>query len=313
MKVKRSPRPGRCAPRDGDEDLGGGGGGSGFRGQVPRRPRPPAPLGSCRIAAEQLPPPPPLPRLRPPGPGRPRGRAEGASAALPAPQMVLVKGLPSGGSGLGAPFPGSRAGPGAGGAGRRRLAAGCCRPAAGERRCPAEPAPSAARRRRAAPLGKGGWWWWWWLRFPGVSQRPRRGGGQRPRCRGKPWPGADPGPALPLRTAGSGARSGFPAEAFRLFAGAALNFLSKVLIRRTVLCSCFVRANESAGLERLVTQGIVIRSCSTPPPALFGWAVPATCDFAFSETTASVSLGGTRRQEGSITIWALSGYNGTLG
>lgn len=51
----------------------------------------------------------------------------------------------------------------------------------------------------------------------------------------------------------------FPANAFRLFAEAALNFLSKVLIRYNVLCSCSVQANGSARLERLVTQGIVIR------------------------------------------------------
>lgn len=51
----------------------------------------------------------------------------------------------------------------------------------------------------------------------------------------------------------------FPANAFCLFAEAALNFLSKLLIRYSVLCSCSVEANGSARLERLVTQSIVIR------------------------------------------------------
>lgn len=63
-----------------------------------------------------------------------------------------------------------------------------------------QPGSAGVRRAPSAPLDGG------WLLFLGVSQ-PRSGQDQHPRCRGWPWPGADP--ALRLRTADSGTRLGF--------------------------------------------------------------------------------------------------------
>lgn len=120
----------------------------------------------------------------------------------------------------------------------------------GSARARPELPPLAAAGSRS-PLGRGDRWL-----SAGVWQPPRRGRGQQPRCGDSPWPGA--GPALRRRTAGSGARLGFPAKAFCLFAETASNFLSKLLIRYTVLSWCFAQGNESGRLEGLVTQGVVI-------------------------------------------------------
>lgn len=126
--------------------------------------------------------------------------------------------------------------------------------------------------------------------MPGRSSPPLPAAGARPRSvgtgcssrelgnlRGAAGMGGSavatrPGPAPAPRSAGSGVRSGSPANALK----AALNFLSKLLIRYTVVCSCFVQANESARLERLVTQGVVIRELQDTSPFLV-W-LGCTCD-----------------------------------
>lgn len=94
------------------------------------------------------------------------------------------------------------------------------------------------------------------LLFPGVSQARRAGVSSRGVAAGT---GPAPAPRSARAPAARELGWDFPADAVCLFAEAALNFLSKLLIRYAVLCSCCVRANGSARLERLVTQGIVIR------------------------------------------------------
>lgn len=163
------------------------------------------------------------------GPGR-----RGLSTALPAARWFWLRG--SRAAALDSePFSAAvRGGEGrGGGAGSRLLPR-----AAGERRCPAsslrppmEEAACSSREFRkpggpgSAAAGS----------RPALARRPPRA----PTARELGWD--------------------FPADAVCLFAEAALNFLSKLLIRYAVLCSCSVRANGSARLERLVTQGIVIR------------------------------------------------------
>lgn len=109
-------------------------------------------------------------------------------------------------------------------------------------------------------------------RSPPPDRGPRSAGGTggsrrafgNPRgAAGVSSPGAAtrPGPAPAPRSAvapPARERGWVPAKAFCLFAEAASNFLSKLLIRYTVLSWCFAQGNESGRLEGLVTQGVVI-------------------------------------------------------